>query len=240
MKRSVTFFTLLSAFLLLFLSGFTFSTNEEKQIKGDDILNVDPFTKISISLPARVNIEQATPRKLSIDTDAATMEKIEAKVNDGTLYLKLKKPFDKIKGEVTINITIPDLNEISVSGSATVMTKSTFRTDKLSLQISGSGEIQFDDLISSALESKISGSGKIILTGQSDEFDAAVVGSGKIDAFGFEVKEFDGKISGSGECNVNVTSELGATIAGSGRIIYKGNPKVNSSVSGSGKVKSAD
>ncbi len=237
MKTSIRLFTVFSVFTILFLAGFSTKQDHVKSVK-DDIVQVDPFTSLNIALSAKIFIEQGSPQKLVIDADPETLDRIRAEVHNGKLELGLREPFNRLKGEVTIRITVPGLEGISVAGSARVMSNSTFKADEMTLRISGSGEITFDDLNAKEMDARISGSGNINLTGRSDEFGASVSGSGKIEAFGFEVSEFEGKISGSGKCMVNVTNDLEASIAGSGSIVYKGKPQVSSRVSGSGSVKS--
>ena len=239
MKKTAGLLTMISVLVVLFLSAFAVSTTTTKQTNGK-VIDVKPFNKLSVSISAHVFIDQGATQKLTIDADAATLDKILAEVDNKNLVIKLQNPGNRIKGDVTIHITVPELEEISVAGSSDVNVKSDFKAEILTLRVSGSGVIDFDHLTTTDLEAKISGSGKIILAGNSDKFDAAVAGSGNVEAFEFVVADFDGKISGSGKCNVNVTKVLGASIAGSGAIIYMGKPVVNSTVAGSGKVKSAN
>ncbi len=239
MKTSVFLSTILSFVLLLFLAGFTLN-RERSAAGGDEVIDVSPFTKISIAIPANVTIEQGDPQKLAISANDADLEKIETKVSDGRLYIGLVSPVKHLKGDVSVNVTVPELSRISVAGSATVNVPSSFRADDMALRISGSGTIRFTDLSSAELDSKISGSGKLIVSGKADGFTSYIAGSGDVDAFDLEAGDFSGKISGSGECRVKVTGELEASIAGSGTVLYKGNPQVNSTIVGSGRVKRAN
>ncbi|HYW95206.1 MAG TPA: head GIN domain-containing protein [Bacteroidales bacterium] len=236
MKTTTTILSLISALLIVVLSGFVGSRVLDKPF-NDEEMPVDPFNKISISIPADVHLDQGSPQNLVIEADPSTLEKIKATVNDNQLVIKLREPGQRLKGDVTIHITVPELENLSVAGSATVTAKRLFKAGELTLRLAGSGDIEFADLQSGELDARISGSGKITLSGQTREFDVALAGSGDIDAFDFVTSGFDGKISGSGSCNVNVTGELGATIAGSGDIMYRGTPKVSSMVAGSGSIR---
>jgi hypothetical protein len=88
------------------------------------------------------------------------------------------------------------------------------------------------------LETAISGSGSMNLSGKADHHDAKISGSGKINAFDMQVKSVSLKVSGSGDCKVNATETLNARVSGSGDVFYKGRPHITSKISGSGSLES--
>ena len=84
----------------------------------------------------------------------------------------------------------------------------------------------------------VSGSGKIVASGSAQSVKTSISGSGKVLAANLEADKCDIRISGSGDVEINVKSELDATISGSGSVSYKGNPNhVNSHASGSGHIR---
>jgi len=94
------------------------------------------------------------------------------------------------------------------------------------------------DIDSDDLETKISGSGSIVLAGDANDASARISGSGKVKAEGLSVKTFEARISGSGSCYITVEEEIEASISGSGSVYYAGDPnRVISNSSGSGKVR---
>ena len=75
------------------------------------------------------------------------------------------------------------------------------------------------------------------LSGTSKSFEAAVAGSGDVEAYDLKTEKCELKISGSGTIHASVENELIARISGSGNVKYKGNPRVEDvKVSGSGNV----
>jgi hypothetical protein len=104
--------------------------------------------------------------------------------------------------------------------------------------VSGSGKVTVDLSAASVADVGVSGSGKIIARGNAKEIKVQVSGSGEVLAADLQVDRCTIRISGSGDVEVNVKSELDASISGSGSVTYKGNPShVNSHASGSGKVR---
>ena len=125
--------------------------------------------------------------------------------------------------------------EADVSGSGEIVLKASCKNYES--DVSGSGRIELDVAISDKADFGVSGSGKIQASGTSNEIKTSISGSGKVLAANLEVNKCEVRISGSGDVEINVKSELDATISGSGSVSYKGNPShVNSHASGSGKV----
>jgi hypothetical protein len=126
--------------------------------------------------------------------------------------------------------------EADVSGSGDLRLKGTcinFDSD-----VSGSGKVVLSAIIREKADFSVSGSGKIQADGSAKEVKTQISGSGKVLAANLEAEKCDIRISGSGDVEVNVKTDLDATITGSGSVGYKGNPShVNSHASGSGSVR---
>ncbi|MGD8676710.1 MAG: DUF2807 domain-containing protein, partial [Desulfobacterales bacterium] len=88
----------------------------------------------------------------------------------------------------------------------------------------------------SRLATVINGSGSMVLTGKTAEYQATINGSGDIRAFNLESKKASVSIAGSGDCSLCASESLTAFISGSGDVIYTGNPRVEGRVKGSGSV----
>lgn len=89
------------------------------------------------------------------------------------------------------------------------------------------------------LLTKFSATGKshvFITSGNADNFEAKIVGAGKIEGLGFTAANANITIEGSGTAAFMVTDKLNAKITGSGIVYYKGNAAVTSVITGSGKV----
>lgn len=222
------------AFIVL---AATQNLDKPNAINPGEEIPVSAFSSVGIAIPAIVNIEQGNQHSLKIEASKEVLDEIEVEVKDQKLRLKCKEPGCRIKGEVKVFIVTPELNELSVAGSAEVNSGSSFKAGDLSLKIAGSGKIRFANLSAEAVNAEISGSGDVQLSGSgSSEMSVAIAGSGNVNSEGFKVGEMTAKISGSGDCRVWVEGELDASIAGSGSVLYKGNAQVNTKIAGSGKV----
>jgi len=139
-------------------------------------------------------------------------------------------------GSLTLEADVTGDLEADVSGSGDLSFKGT--GNNFNSDVSGSGKVNASIVIKERAELGVSGSGKILVDGSANSVRSRVSGSGKVLASGLEAEKCDVHISGSGDVEVNVKTDLDATISGSGSVGYKGNPShVNSHASGSGHVR---
>ncbi|MFC1784809.1 head GIN domain-containing protein [Candidatus Neomarinimicrobiota bacterium] len=144
------------------------------------------------------------------------------------------------KYELTLHITVPNISDISLSGSGTIILHDFIDQNNLSLDISGSGDIDINAFSGTEkLTVDISGSGAV--SGDADLVDLSTLninisGAGNYNGFPIKTDDCSVNISGSGNCYVNVIDNLDIIISGSGNIYYKGNPTININNSGSGSI----
>jgi hypothetical protein len=233
MKAKLFAISIMAAFLFA-----SFQSNAETEKRS-----VSSFSKISLRVTGKLYLKQCSPQSVEITAKSSTLEKIETEVKDGKLIIKFEdsnffwRGFDD--NEIIINITIPEIERLEVSGSGDILADGAIKTWELGLAISGSGDIKIAKLAATEVESSISGSGNIILAegGGAKSLSIAISGSGDIDTKGFEAKSVTVKVSGSGDSSVYATESLDVRVSGSGDVYYAGSPEINSSVSGSGSVK---
>jgi Putative auto-transporter adhesin, head GIN domain len=203
--------------------------------------NVCGFTKVSFGVSGDLFIKIGPEFKLVIEGDKDILEDIETVVSGDRLNIKKDNwnlNFDNER--VTINLTMPELEGLGVSGSGKVQIMDPVEADDLSLSVSGSGKLITSDLNVDNFSSAISGSGDIILGsgGSIDRGEISISGSGGFSGEGIEIDNLEVSISGSGDCRCRAGDSLEARVSGSGNITYIGNPKVDARVSGSGHVRS--
>ena len=198
------------------------------------------FTDVSLEIGADLYIEQGEEYSVEIETSENLLEIIKTDVHGSTLEIDLKKG-KCIRGdyEIKIYITLPSLEEVSISGSGDVYVKNKMIADKLDISISGSGNFELDSLYVNELEASISGSGDLMLTSLDTAYsqEIRISGSGEIRAINMPVLNSEINISGSGHCEVHAIDRLDIAISGSGDVYYKGNPIIDQHISGSGSIR---
>lgn len=210
-------------------------------IKGSGPVVTEDFdlpdvTSISLSIDADVEITYGETQEIIIEGQQNIIDNIKKYVDsDGYWRISYYRSVKNHEG-LTIYITTPDMDYITISGSGSVETTNHFpdQGDVL-LKISGSGHIEYDAEVD-IIESDISGSGSIHISGTAFEQRIDISGSGSVHAFDLITQETYIKISGSGSSEVYAEEILEVKISGSGNVYYKGNPQIDTNISGSGGV----
>jgi hypothetical protein len=200
--------------------------------------DVGKFTAISMGVAGDLFIAQGSRVNVVVEGDQDDLDDLITEVRNGTLEIKYERGgWNFSRDRITIHVTTPEINGISLGGSGKVISENTLKTDRLDLSVSGSGRMELQ-INADELKSSISGSGNMLLSGRADEVRLSISGSGNLNAEQLETDSYDIQISGSGRSRINVGKQLDARISGSGSVFYTGDPdKVISNVSGSGRVK---
>lgn len=176
---------------------------------------------------------------ITIEGEENLLEYIITEVDGGELMIKtenninLKTSFNK---KITITIPFEDIDAVSLSGSGDIISKHTIRSTNFETKLAGSGDIILD-IEAKNTKTIVTGSGDITLTGKTTNFEASVTGSGDIHAYNLNAETADVKVTGSGDIDLTCTKSLKAKVTGSGDIKYKGNPSnKKNKVTGSGSI----
>ncbi len=202
-----------------------------------DDRHLTDFSKISLSISADLFLTQSNNYSVVLEGSNDDLDKVITEVENGRLIIKLKKNNTRI-GDVKIYVSMPDISDIDLAGSGSIVASKTVKVSEIDLCISGSGDIRFDDLQTKETDAEITGSGEITLNGSNKgELDITITGSGDMDAEAFESENVEVDITGSGSAKVFATENLETNITGSGDVRYKGNPLIDAQSVGSGKTR---
>jgi hypothetical protein len=105
------------------------------------------------------------------------------------------------------------------------------------LELSGSGSVTIDALITGALEAELTSAGIAHISGMATTQDITVGGSGDYHAENLSSSNATAGTSSAGDIFINASETLDATVTGSGSITYSGDPVLTSTDSGSGELK---
>ena len=171
---------------------------------------------IAVSVPAQVVVTQGQKEGLTITADDNLLQHIETVVENGMLRIRPR-------------------DQASLSARTPIRIEVTARSPQL-LAVSGSARIAAKSLVLGRVEAKVSGSGRIEVSGAAPDFTAHISGSGEVDAARLASVDGNVAISGSGRIRLAAQRNVSATIAGSGDIGYYGDPKVEEHIAGSGRI----
>jgi hypothetical protein len=223
--------------------GMLFFTACEKVVGEGPVVtqtrNVSNFTRISVSIPGKVNYRIDPQFSVQIQAQQNVLDILQTNLEGNELVIKVKDGKRlKEHEDIVVSISAPHLIFVNLSGSAEVNVTGNLVEADLGTKVSGSGNINVQQAaLTGKLSGTISGSGNIkVLTGTAKNEDMRISGSGNIDLANIIAETAVTEISGSGDIWVNLSISLNATISGSGSVYYRGHPLISTHVSGSGKV----
>ena len=236
----------LLAAILLF-SSFSFSScfKDFWCVTGEgdiitETLDLDAFNSINALGAYDIVISQGETQFVEVRGHENIIERLRTHVSGKTWDIELEPEWCYTDYKLTIFITVPNIEEISITGSSDVLINDFVDQESLELHVSGTGDIELNDFLGCEnLDVRISGSGDIECNGTFDklkEFDIDISGSGNIKGYKAVTENCAISISGSGNCKVFVTHKLDINISGSGNIYYKGNPYISTNITGSGDI----
>jgi len=251
MKSLITF---LLAVVLMAGIGYAYA-KPHAAAKGDTTAeltdqHLSGFTRIKIAGPFDVHLVQGTEESVKIEVPEDVKGRITAKVSGGVLKIHQthdnwgqgyqswysEKSVWRNHKKIAVYITAKDLNGITISGSAHIKFDAGISANSLTFKLRGSGEI-IGKIDVKKLDSRVSGSGNIKLSGAAGHSVVRVSGSGNFSAPELLTAISAAKVSGSGRAKINASDRVNAAVSGSGGVSYTGTAKnINSSKSGSGQI----
>lgn len=220
-----------------FLVSCEFSLNQKKgngKISLEEYY-VDGFNSLRIGGYYRVNLVPGDRNLVTVETDENLIPYINVESHSGTLSINNIYDLKSKKG-ITIEIFYKDLNKIYSMGASKVMHSDVLKTDKLTVDLAGTGLIELN-VDAEETEVILSGAGLIRMKGLVNRQTVTLSGAGAYKASGFKSELCRISLLGLGSAEIYVREELEATVNGLGSITYGGRPKVVSrNISGLGKI----
>lgn len=203
-----------------------------------EIRSVNAFTSVELNSSANVQIVQGNAFEVEVSEYDNIMDCIETKVVGSKLIIR-KNPgsLNVWNSKANIRITMPDtLFSVKLAGSGNMRVGPSFNELQY-VTLTGSGTITISEMVNSnRLETQITGSGDLNISGHVQYLLARNSGSGNLNLSSLKAKRASCTLEGSGNMFVTIEHTLEAFLSGSGDIVYSGNPVVNSYMSGSGRL----
>lgn len=206
-----------------------------------EVRDVENFSKISFGFPGKLYLKQGSPQKVELQGDRDVLEEVQTEVDGGRLKIGKEGKWFKWDDDdkITVYITVPNIEAVSVSGSGDIIGESKIRTNDLDVNVSGSGSLTLEVEATGGVDANVSGSGDMVLKGHFESFESDVSGSGKVVLDAMIENEADFGISGSGKIEAQgQANAVKANISGSGKVLAADlkTERCEVRISGSGNV----
>lgn len=197
----------------------------------------------AVSLRGSMDIEytDGPAEDVVIEAEDNVLPMITTEVKDGQLIIGQKSNTSiHLHKKITVKITAPDVEELSLAGSGTIRLMNDWEQDDyVKLSVTGSGDV-LGSVNSPKVSVAVTGSGDVKLKGEAKDLNVDIAGSGSFDGYNLHAETTNVHVGGSGDAKVHASVTLNVQVSGSGSVDYHGNPTVNSQTSGSGSVHKRD
>jgi hypothetical protein len=201
------------------------------QPKIPDITGVK---SISVNLACKLTLLQGEKASLFIKGDDKDLEDVEINFSGNRLKI-FSDDRNQHKTDISITITVPDLENLSIGGAVDIFTPNMLNFNDLEVEVSGVADFNLN-LKSEIFKLEASGVISGHIKGSSKEFEFEISGVGKLDASEFKTVNCDADVSGVAKISINTSERLTADVSGMGKIYYTGNPVIRANSSGVGKI----
>lgn len=200
---------------------------------------VKNFDRISFRALGNVKIIQGEEEGLTVIGEPSALEHVKISVEGNELQVKLFTWYDFLFIPRSANyvIKVKNLHAVEISGSAEIESQELLSSD-MKLAISGSGQIKVGNLEASNLRMSITGAAKIEVDSlTSNQIDVSASGSGKFALVG-NAQSLNVRTSGSAEVKAFhlYTQDVNVSVSGSGKYEVYASSNLHVSVSGSASV----
>ena len=213
------------------------------------------FTKVEISHVFQAKVTRSDSFSVAITVDDNLLEYVVVRKSGNTLRIYLKAGYAYIGTTKMVEITMPKIDKLSLSGASQGEVSGFRSSDSLEFEASGASYLNINDLkagdtgfeisgashISGSIEISegrfnVSGASSINLEGFASDIFIEVSGASQADLANFPVSNATVSISEASVAAINVSGSIDGDVSGASRLIYLNDPALTIEMSGDSTV----
>lgn len=213
------------------------------------------FTKLEISHVFQAKVTRSDSFSISITADDNLLQYVVVRKSGNTLRIYLKAGYAYIGTTKMVEITMPKIDKLSLSGASQGDVSGFRSSDRLEFEVSGASYLNIDDLkagdtgfeisgashVSGGIEItegrfNVSGASSIDLDGFASDISIEVSGASHANLANFPVSNATVSISGASVVTVNVSGTIDGNVSGASRLFYLDDPALTIEMSGDSTV----
>ena len=182
-----------------------------------------------IAMMGAMDVEYIQADTFSVKVQASNVDevmKVETVLDGNELKISMKNGSrflhfgDTNADDIKVLVTSPDFLGISLMGSGDFLSARPLDTETLTIELRGSGDIRFTDVICDQVSVSLIGSGDVSLDRVQTQWGQLdLIGSGDIDVFFDQSGEVNAHVKGSGDIEMKGTvRKMNKLVCGSGDI----------------------
>jgi hypothetical protein len=215
-----------------FCSSCGVSVTTENDLRTEEMPFSD-FTVVEVGWAFQVMITQSSSYSVIITADETLFDDIQVTKTGDTLKVGLKSGLltglrsrsllSKVR---RVEITMPNLYELDLSGAARGVIKGFSSSHQFVLDLSGASSLEMVDMSVGDIKINLSGASRINAKGVAKDLLMIASGASRLDLSDFPVHDTNVNLSGASEATVNLRGVLDAKVSGASRLKYLGEPKL--------------
>jgi hypothetical protein len=213
------------------------------------------FNNIEISSFLKFDISRSDSYRVVVSTYQNVFEYLDISQSGGTLIVRFK--LGKYNNDTKVTITMPEINQLKVSGASTGSIKGFQSTNPYDLEVSGASQLDMDveagqakiessgattitgRLIAQNAQINVSGASGCEISGSTGSGNIEVSGASHFDSPNFQMQNTDINISGASRASIYTKGTLNLELSGASTLDYSGNPILSKvDISGASKINS--
>ncbi len=225
----------------------------ENQITQE--MDFTDFSKVEISHVFQAKITRSDSFSVAITVDDNLLEYIVVRKSGNTLLIYLKAGYAYISTAKTVEITMPKIDRLSLSGASQGEVSGFRSSDDLEIEASGASSLNINDLKAGDTDFEVSGASHVTgdieisegsfkvssassidLEGFASDISLEVSGASQADLADFSASSATVSISGASAVAVNVSDSVEGNVSGASRLTYLNDPALTIKMSGDSTV----
>lgn len=201
-------------------------TTESRGLEGFTVVHVGGYAGLDVTEGAEFSVK--------VTADSGLQKHVSTTVDDNTLFISQDYGFFGTAPDVTVTVTVPDLDGVELTGASRAVVRASGR-DALRISSSGAAEIDMH-ANPSDLTLDVSGAGHVTLHGTVATADITASGASDVDGEDLTVGTASVDVSGASDVELRVRDALDAKASGASDVRYWGTPRVTSDASGASDI----
>lgn len=198
------------------------------------------FTSVSAGYGMKVTITQSDKYSVEVKSSEKIMEYLKVDQSGDELKIYIDRKSFSVRGDIYVNITMPMLTELSLSGGAIGRIKMDAGTRNFEAELSGGAQLR-GNLICGDLSMELSGGSRTELNGKGKDLDISGSGGSAFLLKDFFVRNVESSLSGGSNATVSMDGELNTDQSGGSSLRYHGKAVLGrTSFSGGASAERAD
>jgi len=195
------------------------------------------FTSVNAGSGFMVKISKSNMYKVLVTADDNVMEYIEIKKSGDTLEIGIKWGYSFRSVTLNVEITMPELYSLELSGGAQGRIEEFTSTHSLSLELSGGSILRGEFETTGNVNFDLSGGSRVSgFNGEANDITIDASSGSQLDLSDFTVNNANVELSGGSRATINLDGRLDADLSGGSNLSYIGDPTLGDIKTSGGSV----